>query len=122
MAFAEKLIRLRKREGWSQEALAESLGVSRQAVSRWERDETMPDSDKIVALADLFGVTTDYLLRRTAAGRPSGHSPTKVPAAPAQNGGTAGISLTGPDTWRKPRDICWAGCWWPGACWTCWWC
>ena len=42
-------------------------GVSRQAVSRWERDETMPDPDKIVVLADLFGVTTDYLLGRSDA-------------------------------------------------------
>jgi len=43
------------------------MGVSRQAVSRWERDETMPDPDKIVVLADLFGVTTDYLLGRSDA-------------------------------------------------------
>ena len=47
----------------SQDALAERLEVSRQAVSRWERDETMPETDKVVALADIFGVTTDYLLR-----------------------------------------------------------
>ena len=51
----------------TQEFVAESLGVSRQAVSRWERDETMPDPDKIVVLADLFGVTTDYLLGRSDA-------------------------------------------------------
>ena len=48
----------------SQDALAEKLGVSRQAVSRWERDETMPETDKVIALAELFGVTTDYLLRQ----------------------------------------------------------
>ena len=47
----------------SQDQLAERLQVSRQAVSRWERDETMPETDKVVALADIFGVTTDYLLR-----------------------------------------------------------
>ena len=47
----------------SQDQLAERLEVSRQAVSRWERDETMPETDKVVALADIFGVTTDYLLR-----------------------------------------------------------
>ena len=52
--------------GMSQDALAERLNVSRQAVSRWERDETMPETDKVVALADLFGVTTDYLLRQRA--------------------------------------------------------
>ena len=61
MTFGEKLQKLRARAGMSQDALAERLGVSRQAVSRWERDETMPEVDKVVQLADLFGVTTDYL-------------------------------------------------------------
>ena len=63
MTFGERLQALRQRAGMSQDALAERLGVSRQAVSRWERDETMPETDKVVALADMFGVTTDYLLR-----------------------------------------------------------
>ena len=62
MTFGEKLQSLRQRAGMSQDALAERLQVSRQAVSRWERDETMPETDKVVALADIFGVTTDYLL------------------------------------------------------------
>ena len=64
MTFGEKLQRLRQRAGMSQDVLAEKLGVSRQAVSRWERDETMPETDKVIALAELFGVTTDYLLRQ----------------------------------------------------------
>ena len=64
MTFGEKLQALRQKAGMSQDALAEKLNVSRQAVSRWERDETMPETDKVVALADLFGVTTDYLLRQ----------------------------------------------------------
>ena len=64
MTFGEKLQKLRQKAGMSQDALAERLDVSRQAVSRWERDETMPETDKVVALADLFGVTTDYLLRQ----------------------------------------------------------
>lgn len=63
MTFGEKLQRLRQRAGMSQDVLAEKLMVSRQAVSRWERDETMPETDKVIALAELFGVTTDYLLR-----------------------------------------------------------
>lgn len=63
MTFGEKLQGLRQRAKMSQDALAEKLNVSRQAVSRWERDETMPETDKVVALAELFGVTTDYLLR-----------------------------------------------------------
>ena len=66
MTFGQKLQGLRQRAGMSQDALAERLNVSRQAVSRWERDETMPETDKVVALADLFGVTTDYLLRQRA--------------------------------------------------------
>ena len=70
MTFGEKLLALRQRAGMSQDALAERLDVSRQAVSRWERDETMPETDKVVALADLFGVTTDYLLRSRAAEQP----------------------------------------------------
>ncbi|SFP68153.1 DNA-binding transcriptional regulator, XRE-family HTH domain [Oscillibacter sp. PC13] len=65
MTFGEKLQGLRQKAGLSQDTLAEQLEVSRQAVSRWERDETMPEPEKIVALADLFAVTTDYLLRRT---------------------------------------------------------
>jgi len=64
MTFGEKLQSLRQKAGMSQDALAEKLNVSRQAVSRWERDETMPETEKVVMLADLFGVTTDYLLRQ----------------------------------------------------------
>lgn len=74
MTFGEKLQRLRQKAGLSQDTLAERLTVSRQAVSRWERDETMPEPDKIVALADLFGVTTDYLLRRQPEQREPAHS------------------------------------------------
>lgn len=71
MTFGEKLQSLRQKAGMSQDALAERLEVSRQAVSRWERDETMPEPDKIVVLADLFGVTTDYLLRREQSAEPT---------------------------------------------------
>lgn len=63
MTFGEKLQRLRQGAGMSQDALAEQVGVSRQAVSRWERGETMPETDKVVMLAALFGVATDDLLR-----------------------------------------------------------
>ena len=77
MTFGERVQVLRQRAGMSQDQLAERLGVSRQAVSRWERDETMPETDKVVALADLFGVTTDYLLRSGAEKAP----PAKDPAA-----------------------------------------
>ena len=62
MTCAEKLLQLRKREGYSQEELADKLGVSRQAISRWEIGTTMPDANNILRLSKLFGVTTDYLL------------------------------------------------------------
>ena len=63
MILADKIIDLRKREGLSQEQLAAKLGVSRQSVSKWEGAQSTPDMDKIIKLADLFGVSTDYLLR-----------------------------------------------------------
>lgn len=62
MTFGEKLQELRRKQAMSQDALAERLEVSRQAVSKWERDEAMPETDKIVRIAQLFGVSTDYLL------------------------------------------------------------
>ncbi len=63
MILADKIIRLRKRCGWSQEELAEKMNVSRQAVSKWEGAQTVPDLEKILQLSVLFGVTTDYLLK-----------------------------------------------------------
>ncbi len=62
MIFADKLIDLRKKNGWSQEELANKLGVSRQSVSKWESAGAIPDLDKIIAISKLFNVTTDYLL------------------------------------------------------------
>ncbi len=63
MILADKIIRLRKKNGWSQEELADKLNVSRQAVSKWESAQTIPELDKILQLGELFGVTTDYLLK-----------------------------------------------------------
>lgn len=63
MILADKIIRLRKKNGWSQEELAEKMNVSRQAVSKWEGAQTVPDLEKILQLGELFGVTTDYLLK-----------------------------------------------------------
>lgn len=62
MTFGEKLQELRRKGAMSQDGLAEKLEVSRQAVSKWERDEAMPETDKIVRIAQLFDVSTDYLL------------------------------------------------------------
>lgn len=63
MILADKIIRLRKKNGWSQEELAEKMQVSRQAVSKWEGAQTAPDLEKVLMLSNLFGVTTDYLLK-----------------------------------------------------------
>ena len=63
MILAEKISKLRKQNGWSQEDLAMRLGVSRQSVSKWESTASMPDLDKIIKLSELFGVSTDYLLK-----------------------------------------------------------
>lgn len=63
MILADKIIDLRKKNGWSQEELAAQLGVSRQAVSKWESTSSIPDLDRIIKLSELFGVSTDYLLR-----------------------------------------------------------
>lgn len=62
MQMAERLVARRKAAGYSQEALAAELGVSRQAVSKWERGEASPDTDNLIALAGLYGVTLDELL------------------------------------------------------------
>ncbi len=63
MILADKIITLRKKEGWSQEELAERLEVSRQSVSKWEGGLSIPDLNKIIAMSELFGVSTDYLLK-----------------------------------------------------------
>lgn len=63
MILADKIIRLRKKYGLTQEELADKMNVSRQAVSKWESAQTIPDLEKILQLGQLFGVTTDYLLK-----------------------------------------------------------
>lgn len=63
MVLADKIISLRKKNGWSQEELADKMNISRQAVSKWESAQTLPDLEKILQLSSLFDVTTDYLLK-----------------------------------------------------------
>lgn len=63
MIFADKLIDLRKKNGWSQEELAEKLEVSRQTISKWEGALSMPDLGRMLKIAQLFGVSTDYLIK-----------------------------------------------------------
>lgn len=63
MILADKIINLRKKNGWSQEELAEKLGVTRQSVSKYESAQSIPDLDKILKFSEIFGVTTDYLIK-----------------------------------------------------------
>ena len=63
MILADKIINERKKNGWSQEELAEKLSVSRQSISKWEGAQAIPDIQKIIKMAELFGVSTDYLLK-----------------------------------------------------------
>ncbi len=75
MTIGEKIYTLRKSNSWSQEELADRIGVTRQAVSRWEADSAKPEADKIIELCDLFQISADYLLRDV--------QPEASPAAPA---------------------------------------
>ena len=65
MTLGEKIQRLRKSKGLSQEQVAAQITVSRQAISKWELGEAMPDTDNVVQLSEIFGVSTDYLLKDT---------------------------------------------------------
>ena len=63
MILSDKITEERKKNGWSQEELANQLGVSRQAVSKWESAGAVPDLQRILQMSELFGVSTDYLLK-----------------------------------------------------------
>ena len=63
MILADKIIEQRKKNGWSQEELAEKMDVSRQSISKWEGAQSVPDMGRLVRLSQLFGVSTDYLLK-----------------------------------------------------------
>ena len=103
--IARRLAARRKQAGLSQEALADKLGVSRQAVSKWERAESLPDTDNLIALAALYDLTLDELLWREA-----GESDSRVsqPASDAaETSGTSadeGFSQGKPDAVEDNRD------------------
>lgn len=80
MTLAEKIYQARRKAGLSQEALADVLGVTRQAVSKWERGKSVPDTENIRALAAALAVTADYFLGNAAAGSASsGEAPPERP-------------------------------------------
>ena len=99
MTLADRIQQLRKQKGISQEELADRVGVSRQAVSKWESAQSVPDLDKILLLSDYFEVTTDYLLKGIE------------PAPPVRDKRRTGASLP---SW--PRCSTSSGCWWPAWC------
>ena len=85
MILADKIIEERKKNGWSQEELAEKLNVTRQSVSKWEGAQSVPDLQRILEMSRLFGVSTDYLLKdelepaaRTAAGDDAADTPLRL--------------------------------------------
>ena len=82
MTLGERIQACRKRAGLSQEALAEQLQVSRQAVSKWELDSAQPDLDKVVAMCRIFGITTDALLLGTEAAPVPEPAPGTAPPPP----------------------------------------
>lgn len=98
MALPEKLYTLRKKSGLSQEQLAEALNVSRQAISKWEGGSAMPESDKLLALSNYFGVSLDYLLKDGAPNAALivyGVLSILVPSVPAQISGSSMIRIDG---------------------------
>ena len=84
--LGERILMLRKARGMNQEQLAQELGVSRQSVSKWELNEAVPDVNRVIAMSELFGVTTDYLLKSIDANAPQDGNGTGKPMEPAENG------------------------------------
>ena len=76
MNLGDKIMTLRRQRGWSQEELAERCQVSRQSVSNWESGQSVPDLDKILTLSEIFGVSTDFLLKEELEREPV---PVKLP-------------------------------------------
>ena len=89
MKLNEKIYECRKKAGLSQEALAEKVGVSRQAISKWEVGTAVPELSNVVALSEIFGVTTDWLLKEDdEQSEESAEKPEETQDSPAENGHT----------------------------------
>ena len=102
LEIANRLLALRREHGYSQEELAYKLGVSRQAVSKWERAESSPDTDNLLALARLYGVSLDALLLHTPAGEAAQAAP-EPEEAPADEDAEI-LPPPGPGTLRRRRS------------------
>ncbi len=102
MILADKIMENRKKNGWSQEELAEKLGVSRQSVSKWESAQAVPDMKKILQLSEIFGVTTDYLLKDEIEELPA------LESAPVDNGleeTVRSVSMEEADAFLKSNEL-----------------
>ena len=97
MILADKIIEERKRCGWSQEELAAKLSVSRQSVSKWESAQSVPDLQRVIQLADLFEVSTDYLLKDEIEQRP-------LMSASGVLNGVTGAAALGVDSGSEVAD------------------
>lgn len=109
MTIGQKIIRLRNAADISQEQLAENLGVSRQSISKWEMDQTLPQIDKVIQLAELFGVTTDeLLLEKIEISRRSAKEPRKLKYFGTDGfRGEANVNLTSMQAYRVGRFLGW---------------
>lgn len=87
MKLADNIIRLRRLRGWSQEELAERLGVSRQSVSKWEGEQSQPDLPRVVEMSRIFGVSTDCLLGLSELPDSCSGTPSQPEQAPEQGRG-----------------------------------
>lgn len=99
MIMADKIIELRKKNGWSQEDLADKLDVSRQSISKWESAQSIPDMKRIIQMSELFGVSTDFLLKdemglETLNGEQESSNENMVPAASADDAELAVSTVT----------------------------
>ena len=103
MILADKIIELRKKSGWSQEELAEKMDVSRQSISKWEGAQSMPDMNRILRMSELFGVSTDYLLKDELESDSVGVT---LPAAPATESemGCRSVSMEEASAFLENRD------------------
>ncbi len=110
MTISEKISILRRDNGWSQDELAEKLDVSRQSVSKWESGKALPDSDKVLALAELFNVTTDFLLRDSEEFAPLEEEASQEVPAPLPVENTAQPKMKNPKTTKKVIAFVVAAC------------
>lgn len=96
MTIGKRIGDLRRTRGYSQEYIGEMLGISRQAVSKWEKDQTAPDTANLIALAELFGVSVEYLAAgKTADEPPAPDTPTNRTTGPLNTQKIAGLILLG---------------------------